>query len=176
MTPNVAHFLGIKEKNRQKRIMKTKTKDAKKVRKEKVFEKLRNDEQVKRNERKKKFGVYRSGINMEDPEEFGWYKSPKKKKSKQSTEIACKHCGLAGHSRTSSWQCLKHKAKPEPTATAVQEHTKDADDSDADAAVNLDAFEGETLQQHLDRFDDGDDPQNLNDDDRDDEVQQLHVL
>jgi hypothetical protein len=64
MTDNVRHFLSVRDRHRQKRINKTKTSEHKKFRKEKVFEKLRKDEQVKRNERRKKFGVYRTGINM----------------------------------------------------------------------------------------------------------------
>jgi hypothetical protein len=151
MTPNIRHFLGIKERNRQKRIQKTKTKDAKRIRKEKIFEKLRNDEQVKRNERKKKFGVYRTGINMEDPEQYAWVKSPPRKRSKQSLQgIVCKHCGLTGHSRTSSRQCLKHKAPqvPENTGTAALPEG-DPDDSKEDAAKDLDMHAAETLEEHL---------------------------
>jgi hypothetical protein len=121
MTPNIEHFLGIRERTRQKRIAATKNKEQKKLRKTRFFDKLRKDEQVKRNEHRKKLGVYRTaGINMEDPEEYGgWVKSPPKKKSKQATDVVCKHCGLTGHSRTSSRQCLKHKPNNKPNVAAA---------------------------------------------------------
>jgi hypothetical protein len=167
-------------RNRRKRIDKTKTRDAKRIRKENVFEKLRKDEQVKRNERKKKFGVYQSGINMEDPdgpEVFAWVKSPKKKRSKKDQEaVICKHCGLAGHSRTSSRQCLKHK---KGTDTPVAEDPVDPVDSEEDAAEDVEQYE--TLQAHLQRHALEDANNDLarnksNDSDKDSEVQELHVL
>jgi hypothetical protein len=138
VTPNIEHFLGVRERNRMKRNNKTKTKDAKRIRKENVFEKLRKDEQIKRNEKKKKWGTYQSGINMDDPdgpEVFAWVKSPAKKRSKQASDIVCKHCGLTGHSCTSSRQCLKHK-KPTDTQVLVPEE-QDPDDSEEDAAKDV---------------------------------------
>jgi hypothetical protein len=179
MTPNIAHYLGVRERNREKRINKTKSNAAKKGRKEKVYEKLRKDEQVKRNERKKKYGVYRTGINLDDPSEYGWVKSPKKK-SKQTLEgVICKHCGLAGHSRTSSRKCLKYKAPPEAAAKVPEEQQQDPYDSEAAAAADLEDYEGETLEEHLRRHADDDSPtrpKNSNDNELDSEVQQLNVL
>jgi hypothetical protein len=177
MTPNVRHFLGVKETTRQKRIAKTKEKEFKRLRKANVFEKLRKDTIVKQNERKKHYGVYRTGINMEDPEEYGWYKSPKKKKSKQSTNIVCKHCGLTGHSRTSSRQCLKHKAPPDAAAT-VEDPVDSDEDAAKDVAMYEDAVLETTLEEHLQRHaeEDADDSRNNSNCDKNNEVQELHIL
>jgi hypothetical protein len=184
MTPNIDHFLSLRETRRLKRIAHGKGKEEqKKLRKEKVFEKLRNDEKIKRNESRKKYGVYQTGIDMEDPETYGWVKSPPEAKQKQSLDaVVCKHCGLAGHSRTSSWKCLKHKAQPEAAAAAVL--PPEAQDSEEDAASDLDREEGLTLGvEHLQMFPDDADTtlsarknNNLNDDDEDSEVQQAHIL
>jgi hypothetical protein len=172
MTPNVEHFLNVRDRTRQKRIQKTKDKEQKKLRKEKV----------KRNERKKKYGTYRTGTNMEDPEQYGWWvKSPTKKRTKGSLQdIVCRHCGLTGHSRTSSQACLKHKSKPKPTdLQQVQEHPND---SEEDAASDLDREEGLTLVEHLQMFPADADADalarknNSNDDDKDSEVQEVHIL
>jgi hypothetical protein len=179
MPPNIHHFLGVRERRRQQRIGKTKEKAHKRLRKERLFEKLRKDEQVKRNEKKKNFGTYRSGINMEDPngpEVYAWVKPPKKR-SKQSTDVVCKHCGMTGHSRTSSRKCLKHKAKDtEVTAASVLVASEqDPDDSEEEHAIDLENYAGETLEQHLQRHA-ADDAKIPNDNDIDSEVQEAHIL
>jgi hypothetical protein len=116
---------------------------------------------------------------LDDPEEFGWVKPPAKKRSKQSLgAIVCKHCGLAGHSRTSSRQCLKHRPtnKPAGTADTVPEQ-EDPVDSEEDAANDVDQYE--TLEAHLQRHavEDADDSRNnSNENDKDSEVQHVSVL
>jgi hypothetical protein len=94
---------------------------------------------------------------------------------------------LAGHSRTSSQQCLKHKASSGPaaaTAAAVlqEQQQEDPVDSDADMAADLDGYEAETLEEHLQKHaasnadDDNDSRKNSNGNDEDSEVQLVHVL
>jgi hypothetical protein len=114
----------------------------------------------------------------------GWVKSPPKKRSKQTLHgVHCKHCGLAGHSRTASRQCLKHKDQPEAAAAeAVQVEAQDPNDSEEDAARDIDDYAGEilqdTLEEHLQRHaaEDAEDSRNnnSNDDDKHSEVQELH--
>jgi hypothetical protein len=54
MTPNIVHFLTVKERNRKKRIKKRKTKEQKKERNKGIFEKIHNEEVIKQKERHKK--------------------------------------------------------------------------------------------------------------------------
>jgi thymidylate kinase len=51
MTPNIVHFLDVKERNRSKRIIKRKTNAQKKDRNKRIFDKIRNEEVIKRKER-----------------------------------------------------------------------------------------------------------------------------
>jgi hypothetical protein len=71
-----------------------------------------------------RFGMSDMDVTRLRKSEHGWVKSPTKKRTKGSLQdIVCQHCGLTGHSRTSSQACLKHKSKPKPTdLQQVQEH------------------------------------------------------
>jgi hypothetical protein len=107
MTPNVEHFLAVNDNNQSKKIYKCKTKDQKKVRNKRIFDKLRKEERAKRRDRKKKEGTYRTGMNLE-PDSCDESDAPPRKpwKKKARTEAqdtaVCKHCGLTGHSRAVS--------------------------------------------------------------------------
>jgi hypothetical protein len=109
MTPNVLHFLGVKDKNRTIRIDMCKTKDHKKKRNKNIFNKLRKEELVKTKEHKRKEGTYRTGMNMDDDEDL---QPPAGKKKARTTnpQAVCKHCGLqGGHSRITNKKCLHYK-------------------------------------------------------------------
>jgi hypothetical protein len=141
MPNNVRHYLDVKEKNRTKRIDKCKTKGHKKDRNKTIFEKLWKAEVLKRQERKKKEGTYRTGMALDDDCD-----RPARKRPRTSNHnTVCKHCGLTAHSRITSKHCLQHKGPKEqprhtvPTAASLP--AKEDLDSE-DQAKDLDQYEG----------------------------------
>jgi hypothetical protein len=151
MTPNIVHYLGVKENNRMKRIDKCKTKAHKKLRNMNIFDKLRKEEKLKRKERKKKDGTYRTGMNMDADscDDSDAAKQPARKKARTATTtnsgVVCKHCGLTGHSRTSHKHCLQYKAPRQrqgtvPAVASVPANEEDSLDSE-DQAEDIDQYE-----------------------------------
>jgi hypothetical protein len=174
MTPNIQHFLDVKEKKRSRRIAKAKTREAKKDRNKSRYDKLRKEERLKRMAKKRKDGTYRTGMNMDDDDDGGG-KQPATKKRNSQADVVCKHCGKKGHSRTSSKQCLKYKA---PTARKEQAQgiAVGLDQAnDEDNADDLDDYERIPLEL-LQQDEDSGDERDADADDEDNEVQQLNVL
>jgi hypothetical protein len=96
MTPNVRHFLTVKENKRTRRIMNVRLNETKKLWKQKIFARMKEDEVAARTGRDKRDGTYRPRQNMdevsEDDQEQG---VPKRKKAAPKV---CPHCGKKGHS------------------------------------------------------------------------------
>jgi hypothetical protein len=182
MTPNIQHFLQVKEQKRSKRIAKTKTKDAKRGRRTGMYDKLRQQEKDKRKEKKNKAGTYKSGMNMDAEEvihdsDDGGGKPPAKKKTKASADTVCKHCGITGHSRTTSKKCLKYKPPAARTQSETQQQQQQTQDDlmAEDDADDLDAYEAIPLD-NLRRSSNSSDKESDDEGDRDPDIQVLHVI
>jgi hypothetical protein len=162
------------------------TKEQKKERNKGIFEKIRNEEVIKRKERRKKEGTYRTGMNMEDPadEEDGVDadgKQPARKKRKTAKDAVCPHCGRKGHTTSHSKQCLNYNGRPRqqdiPEAAAaaaiIQEETVAGNDN----AEDLDAYEAlRILAEGDDDADSDDEFCDCNTCSDDDEVRLLNVI
>ena len=69
VTPNVLHFLRLKDRQRQARLDKLKSKVAKRHRNKKKFDKLVADTAIARKERAKRDGTYKRGVALDGDEE-----------------------------------------------------------------------------------------------------------
>jgi hypothetical protein len=113
LTPNVAYYLEIKEKNRKKPLEKCKTKDAKLAKNKRNFDKLAKNTKIAMTERLKRTGTYRRGQNLLDDnldevlDVATQQKQPAKKKYKPSgsTKLFCEYCGIKGHATQQSKAC-----------------------------------------------------------------------
>jgi hypothetical protein len=108
LTDNVAYYLALREKNRNKRLIKVKTKEVKKVKNKQKIDKLGEDTKIAKMELRKRLGTYRRGMNLEGPVEddvvavAGAAEQPPKK-AKGSNY--CAYCGKAGHLTRRSKDC-----------------------------------------------------------------------
>jgi hypothetical protein len=171
MTPNVEHFLSVRQTNRQKRIDKCKTSEKKKERNKSIFDKIRKDEVVRRQgERKKKdAAIYKSGMHMADDNDDEDAGPPRAKKPKTNhKDSICPHCGRKGHVQKRSKQCLHYSGKPKqsdiPTAAAAQNNNEEDDN---DAADDVQAYDSLLF---------GGDSASTEEEDEDEEVQRLNVI
>jgi hypothetical protein len=117
MTPNVHHFLEMKETRRAKRLQKVKEQETKKMLRKVKNKKQRRDELVATRERDNRdAAVYKTGQNMQDDvaDEGNNDGTTKKKSSTRS----CPFCGKKGHTTRRSKHCRKNPANIEASATA----------------------------------------------------------
>jgi hypothetical protein len=158
MTPNVAHFLGVKEDNRRKRIDKCKTQEKKKLRNKMIFQKIRKEEATKQKERRKQDAAqYRTGMNMEEPgDATATGPPPPKKKRPDYKNAICASCGKKGHCTSRSSACENFSGKTKTiTASATSttnalappppEATTAATEAN-DAAEDMDDYDGMPLE------------------------------
>jgi hypothetical protein len=118
MTPNVSYFLDAKDRTRNKRLAKNKTKLQKKNRLKRKHEQLKADETAAKKARNKKMmAVYKSGMNMEDTVEEQGEQQPPGIQRKKAPAV-CPYCGKKGHSTTRSTKCLHYKAAGQPAGGA----------------------------------------------------------
>lgn len=151
MTPNVIHYLEVKQNNRKKRIDKCKTSAKKKARNVDIFNKIRLDEIARKKDLKKNSAaIYKSGMNMEDaPEdgEEGAKPPPAKKMKTNHKDSICPHCGRKGHVLRRSKHCLYRDGIPQqsdiPATAAAQDPITTAAN---DAADDVDGYDGLSLQ------------------------------
>jgi hypothetical protein len=117
MTDNVEHYLKVKETARIKQIQGGKTKEAKKQRNKNKYTKLKDYTRTAKMEFLKRAGVYRSGMNMDDPfgellvngqEQEDARKPPAKRQKKNSFEF-CEYCGKSDHLTKRSTKCMAHR-------------------------------------------------------------------
>lgn len=111
LEPSVLYFFKQKDLYRTKRLESLKTVEKKKLRMERKFEQLRNDEIEARTARAKRNGTYRRGMNMDEgdssdngKEDDGTRGKPQRKKKKRS-QVICPFCKKIGHSTTRSKKC-----------------------------------------------------------------------
>jgi hypothetical protein len=84
MTPNIVHYLGAKDNNRNTRLEKIKSKETKKNKMKRKFKKLQEWETIARHERSKRDGTYKSGQNMKGDDEEEQQKPAAKKSRKDA--------------------------------------------------------------------------------------------
>jgi hypothetical protein len=126
MTPNVEHFLAKKETRRNKRILKRKTVETKKLCRKQKHEKQRRDETTAMMEREKRDGTtYKTAQHMEDvlgDDEPGIPGIARKK----ALNNKCPYCGKKGHKTTRSTHCLQNPAYLARTAALAAPTTNAA--------------------------------------------------
>jgi hypothetical protein len=108
ITQNVAYYLELKEKNRNKRLQKVKTREAKLKKNKAKNENLAKNTLIAKTEQRKRQGTYRKGLNLDDPEEEP---APKKKvatrtKGSGASGKYCEYCGIKGHVTRHGAKCL----------------------------------------------------------------------
>ena len=110
VTPNILHFLSVKQAKRAKQNYKVKQNETKKQCLQSKFEQLRKDEATAKKERAKREG-YKTGVNLEDENEEQTTNNNKQQSNNKPIRrtVVCSHCGKKGHSTTRSKKCLKHK-------------------------------------------------------------------
>jgi hypothetical protein len=114
MTENVEHYLRVRESARIRQIQGGKTQEAKKVRNKNKYIKLQEHTRTAKMEYLKRAGVYRSGMNMDDP--FGELlngeedtRKPAAKRHKKNSAIQfCEYCGKSDHLTKWSTKCSAH--------------------------------------------------------------------
>jgi hypothetical protein len=179
ITPNVMHFLQVKEGARTRRSTKAKLCETKKQRNEKKMEACRTSEKQAHVDRAKKEGTYRKGMNMDEDGADGYTaqdlleqdllqqaqeqnggRPPKKKRKTLAIPAICKHCGLAGHSRRTSSKCLHFKGAnsgvPPPIPLSALSAPADMDDEllQLDAAADVDRMDSCPLVPDDDELED----------------------
>jgi hypothetical protein len=105
MTANVAYYLELKEKNRNKRLEKVKTKEAKLKKNKRKYDKLADDVKIAKKELLQRHGAYRRGMNLDEPlGDLDAPRAPGEKRSKAAVKW-CEYCGKKGHSTKRSAKC-----------------------------------------------------------------------
>jgi hypothetical protein len=131
MTPNVMHCLKKKGDQRQFRLEKLQTREAKISRRKRKNDMLANEERKAKGERAKRDGTYQSGMNMAEGAQDGYTleellsaatAAPSEPTTTTTTtngtkscsrkQLVCPHCLLKGHSTKRSKHCLMNPANP----------------------------------------------------------------
>lgn len=150
MTPNIVHFLEVKDKQRSKRLSTMKTNKAKRDRMKRKYLQLQEDEKIAKKERSKRDGTYKTGMNMAAGAADGYteddlLRAAARPPTRGRNNIVCPLCGLKGHSTKRSKKCLQNPARgtagaaPPAASRAVAALTNDVAD-------DLDRFDGMQLQ------------------------------
>lgn len=137
LTPNVLHWLSVKDKKRVRRIAKSKTTAQKRVRQKQKFERLKELEAAAAMARQKRDGTHESGTNMAN----GSAKPRTNCKSRK-----CPLCKIEGHVTKRSKKCVHNEknsnhdpnqplpaadaAEPDPEEQAVSNGAADVDEMD----------------------------------------------
>jgi hypothetical protein len=140
MTPNVHHFLQLKEQTRVKRIQKVKLVESKKLRRKAKFDKQRQDEAVATKERVKRDGTYQTAQNMQDDDadaDVGNADETVPRNNGKPPNV-CPFCKRKGHKTPRSKKCLHHvpegaapaavPPQAEPAAAALVDDEADVED------------------------------------------------
>ena len=135
LTPDVEHFLRVKDRSRSVRLAKAKTTKQKKRRIQAKMKILKTETATAQKERSKRDGTYRSGRSMAAGSSGAFTEEELLlggRRSKNSNKnIVCAHCGKTGHSRRTSKACDKYKPPKKKTKTGNVQDGLDADEADA---------------------------------------------
>jgi hypothetical protein len=144
MTPNIKHFLEVREKSRKNRLQAIKTRDKKKLCNAKKHLALKEHTEIARKERARHDGTYKRGMNMSCVDGYTADDLDQRPKKKRNTNIQCKLCGRKGHSTARSKQCLHYNGggptNVPPVATAATTTAQQEDDDARDDTDNFDQF------------------------------------
>jgi hypothetical protein len=124
VTPNVTHFLKLKEKSRFKRLATIRTRDFKVNKNKAKHVRQAADTVIAKIEARKRAGTYRRGMNVDDsdednndplagllaaaaanPDEGARKPAAKKRKAINYSGIHCQYCGVKGHVTKKSRSC-----------------------------------------------------------------------
>jgi hypothetical protein len=144
MTPNVTHYLTVKETSRAKKNSKCKLTEVKKKRKEAYFENQKINETEAKIARAKREGTYKTGQNMDDStDEEQQQAAPQPATARVSmAKRKCPHCGKLGHVTVNSRKCLHFVPKGANRAGgAVKVAPAAATRADADDAADVDLMD-----------------------------------
>jgi hypothetical protein len=94
LTPNVAYYLQTIEKSRVQRLEKLKTKESKKNKNKRKYDKLAKHTLQAKVELRKREGTYRRGMNLDEVVET---EHPNKKSKRVSAAKYCEYCGSKDH-------------------------------------------------------------------------------
>ena len=104
LTDNVEYYLRLKERTRVNRLQKLKTCEAKIKKNKRKYNKLAEHTKIAKKELLKREGMYRRGMNLDDP--FGNDAvKPAAKKTKGSSAKFCEYCGHSDHLTRRSAKC-----------------------------------------------------------------------
>ena len=139
-TPDIMHFLQVKDRNRTKRLAKAKTIEQKKHRIRLEMEHLKENTIIAHRERARRDGTYKRGMSFERGT-FGQVPTNKSKKLKKGNpDVVCRFCLKVGHSRRDSKECGQHIPRKKRAARQMNaEEEIDALDAEAMDSVPLDA-------------------------------------
>jgi hypothetical protein len=135
MTPNVVHYLTVKEGSRFKRLHKIKTKEVKTKRIQERVTKQKDDEVIAKRERSRRDGTYKSGQNMMPTEEEEGGQQPPRKKTRKN--LVCRACKESGHATERTKTCKFYV----PRVVTARPVIATADTGAPDAAADIDAYD-----------------------------------
>ena len=163
MTTNILYYLQTKEKYRAARLHKLMTRQQKKQRNKRKFNKLKADTLIAKKERARRDGIYKRGYALNSEGDIIPAPAKKKRQSKKGN-YQCTHpfCLQMGHATTKSKKCLANpqrllreglvaecaavvalaggsvpEAEAIPSAAGIGATNDDADDLDAHDALPL---------------------------------------
>jgi hypothetical protein len=147
MPADILHFLGTKQRHRERRHNKRKHADAKKARANIRYAKLKKAEADAKKSAINRDGKYQSGMNMAPGSADGYTAEEllAAAAKKPKGDKVCPFCQKRGHKTQRSTKCLYYN-KPLPTATVDpptpdRANTSAADFEDEDAAEDLNRYE-----------------------------------
>jgi len=144
LTPDVIHFLRVKDRERSTRLAKLKTSAKKKKRMKSKIDTLRSETATAVKERARREGTCSRGRNVAAGSSGGFTAeelevSNKSSKKNNTKDVTCRHCGKKGHSRRSSKDCDKHIPPKKKRATKKDDgHTLDAKEAQGLEELPLD--------------------------------------
>jgi hypothetical protein len=164
MPPSINHYLAFRDNSRTTRLNKRKDKAAKKARKKKFYEKMKEGEKTERVERLRQEGTYKSGQNMADGGADGYTEEQlahaaadgyteeelqmllasatgNRSRKKKRPKVICPFCNKPGHSTRRSKNCLQYIPKGEPKDPPTNE------------AVDPPAQQGDSVDDVMESFD-----------------------
>ena len=182
MSPDMAHFLKVKDRMRSERLARLRSDAYRRKKMEHKTEQLKKDTAIAHKERAKRDGTCRRGMNFELGPVGGWTEQEitQPKKRSAAKHRGCATCQQSGHATPRSKLCGKHGEWLQQQATRKQKRSQAPTatfQSEEDTAREVNELD------HLPLDDDSDmdlaafhDAGTWSDDDDDDSVQPLGFL
>jgi hypothetical protein len=164
MTKNVLYHLMMKDRTRNSRLERLKTKEQK-LRLTKRHDAMKKEEATARKESQKREGTYKSGMNMQGIDGYNGYTQEEideanattnKRRRTNYATATCRSCGGTGHSTKASRKCLNYVPKGAAACLPVNPAALGTDGEDllpVDAAADIDIYDGYPLVHDPDHLD-----------------------